>query len=79
MKTPQRLLLLYVLAFFISLSLLFINSDLIDASWTAKMFEVLSVSLVLFIIFAILHAIVWLIVKIIKSIKVEKIKKPSGK
>lgn len=75
MKTIKRLTLLYILAFIISCSLFFINYDVVASSWQVKVFEVLTISLLLFVVFSLIYFIIQLIIKLIKA---AKIKKPSG-
>ncbi|RYJ43458.1 hypothetical protein [Flavobacterium beibuense] len=76
MKTVKRLSLLYILAFAVSCSLFFINFNVVESSWEVKVFEVLTISLLLFVALAILYFIIQLIIKLVKA---AQIKKPSQK
>ncbi|QEE49308.1 hypothetical protein FUA48_06850 [Flavobacterium alkalisoli] len=76
MKTIKRLSLLYILAFAVSCSLFFINFNVVESSWEVKVFEVLTISFLLFVALTIIYFITQLIIKLVKAVQ---IKKPSQK
>ncbi len=72
MKIAKRLVLLYIIALLISSSLLFINSNVVVSNWHTRVYEVLTVSLPVFLVILVIYTIIRAISKTAKGIKNKK-------
>ena len=72
MKLIRRLVLLYMIALLISSSLFFINSDVVVSNWHTRVYEVITVSIPVFLVILLLYAIIKAISKGARAVKKQK-------
>ena len=72
MKTFRRLILLLLISLVIASVLFFVNKDIIATTLTDKIFEVLVITIPVFIVVSLLYFINRAIIRSVKNIKTKK-------